>query len=45
MIVKFMVNATGTVVEKTIESYYEAQKFIQKLRRSKKCTLLSYWNL
>jgi len=45
MIVKFMVNATGAVVEKTIESYYEAQKFIQKLRHSKKCTLLSYWSL
>lgn len=42
MIVRFMVNATGAVVEKFIPSYYIAEKFVRKLRYSKKCTLLSY---
>lgn len=45
MVVKYMIKATGVVVEKTIESYYEAQKFIRRLQYSKKCTLLSFWKL
>lgn len=45
MIVKFMVNATGKVVEKVFDSSYLGNKFVNKLRHSKKCTLLSYWNV
>lgn len=42
MVVRFMINETRVVVEKTIQSVYEAEKFIRKLRYSKKLTLLSY---
>lgn len=45
MFIKYMINATGVVVEKTIHSVYEAEKFLQKLKYSKKCTLLSYGKL
>ena len=43
MFVKFMVNESGVVVERFIESYFEANKFIQKLKRSKKLSLIAYW--
>jgi len=42
MRVRFMVNATGAIVEKVIYSYYIAEKFIRKVEHSKKLTLLSY---
>ena len=42
MIIRYMVNASGVVVEKIIYSYYQAEKLVRKLKYSKKCTLLSY---
>lgn len=41
MDVCFIINATGEKVTKFIASYYEAEKFVNKLRHSKKCTLVS----
>lgn len=43
--VRFIVLATGTVVEKTFDSYYRCRLFINKLRHSSKCRLVSYPNL
>lgn len=40
--VKFLVIETGAVVEKLFESYMECRKFVNKLKRSKKCSLISY---
>jgi len=45
MLVTFLVNASGVVVEKTFTSQYKARVFINKLKYSKKLTLLSYCNL
>lgn len=45
MIVRFLVKSTGVSVEKFIPSYYKAMKFINKLRHSKDCVLLSYVKL
>lgn len=45
MRIHFMVNATGKIVEKIIPSYYEAQKFLNRLKYSKKCTLIAYGKL
>lgn len=42
--VTFMVNCTGVVVEKIFDSYDMCRKFVNKLRHSKKCTLLSHPN-
>ena len=41
MIVKFIVNASGAVVEKTFSSQYLAEAFMRKLKHSKKCTFVS----
>lgn len=42
MLIKYMVNESGTMVEKFIPSYFKAEKLIRKLEHSKRCTLLSY---
>lgn len=41
MVIQYMINATKVVVSKTIHSYYLAEKFINKLKHSKKCTFIS----
>lgn len=41
-VVTFMVNATGAVVEKAFQSYDGCRKFVNKLRFSKKLTLISH---
>ena len=43
MYVRFLVLETGVIVERYIESYYEARKFINKLEHSKKLSLLAFW--
>lgn len=40
--VKFMVNATGAIVEKSFNTYNGCFSFVNKLRHSKKCTLISH---
>lgn len=43
--VKFLVIETGAVVEKTFDSFYKCRNFVLKMRRSKKCQLISYPNI
>lgn len=38
----FLVNATKTRVTRKFSSPYLARKFVNKLRYSKRCTLLAY---
>lgn len=45
MVVRFIVNKTGEVVERRFDSPFFAEKFIKKLKYSKRCTLTSYWRL
>ena len=40
--VTYIVNKTGTKLTKTFTSEYECNKFVNKLRHSKKCKLISY---
>lgn len=40
----FIVKATGEKLVKSFESDYMAQKFANKLRHSKKCTLVSRYS-
>lgn len=40
--VSFIVLKTNNVVTKKFESEYLARRFINKVKRSKKCRLLSY---
>jgi hypothetical protein len=40
--VTFVVNATKTRVTRKFSSPYLARKFVNKLRYSKRCTLLAY---
>lgn len=40
--VTFIVNESGAKVTKSFESPYVAKKFVNKLKRSKRCTLVSY---
>jgi len=40
--VKFMVNETGVLLTRGFDSPYFAEKFVNKLKHSKKCTLVSY---
>lgn len=42
MIVKYMINETGVIVTKEFDSQYEAIKLVNRLRYSKRCTLISY---
>lgn len=45
MVVRFMINESGKVVEKTFNSPYLAENFIRKLKYSKKLTFLAKINL
>ena len=38
-------NERGDLVTKIIPSYYQGQKFLQKLRHSKRCKLVFYSKL
>ena len=40
--VTFIVNATGARLTRVFDSEYLARRFVNKLRFSKKCTLVSY---
>lgn len=40
--VRFIENATGEWLVKSFHSEYLAKKFVNKLRYSKRCTLVSY---
>lgn len=40
--VRFIVRATGIAVTRGFDSPYLAWKFVNKLRHSKKCMLVSY---
>lgn len=42
--VRFIVVKTGAVVDKHFDSYFLCQKFVNKLRHSSKCRLVSYPN-
>jgi len=44
MTVIFMDRKTGARVEKRFESPYIGRKFLNKVKRSKKLQLLSWWN-
>lgn len=39
--VTYIVNATGAKLKRSFESEYMARKFVNKLRHSRKCTLVS----
>lgn len=43
--VVFLVKESGAVVEKIFDSPYLCRKFVNKLRHSKRCRLISYPNL
>lgn len=40
--VEFIVNASGARVKKSFSSPYKCRVFVNKLLRSKKCTVISY---
>ena len=40
--VTFIVNETQELLTKPFDSHYLAWKFVNKMKRSKKCTLVSY---
>lgn len=40
--VRFLVIETDKVVEKKFDSYFLCKKFVNKMRYSKKCRLISY---
>lgn len=40
--VTFLVNTTGEKVVKSFNSEYNARNFVNKLKHSRKCTLISY---
>lgn len=42
--VVFQVISTGRFVEKLFDSEYQCRKFVNKLRYSKRCRLVSYPN-
>lgn len=42
MDVVYIVKASGTRVTKHFESPYQCRQFVNKLKRSKKCALVSY---
>lgn len=42
--VVYIVNATGAKLKHSFDSLYLAWKFTNKIKRSKKCTLVSYPN-
>ena len=42
--VGFFVVSSGQYVEKVFDNYLECKKFVEKLKRSLKCILISYPN-
>lgn len=42
--VRFLVLKTNQIVDKEFYSYMECKKFVNKMRHSKKCRLISYPN-
>lgn len=42
--VRFIIKATGVKLTKSFESPYNARQFVNKLKHSKHCVLLSYPN-
>lgn len=40
--VRFLVKSTDKVVEKSFSEYLACKKFVNRVRHSKKCQLLSY---
>lgn len=42
--VRFIVVKTGDIVDKQFDSYYRCRQFVNKLRHSSKCRLVSYPN-
>lgn len=42
--VRFIIKATGVKLVKSFESPYNARQFVNKLKHSKRCVLLSYPN-
>ena len=40
--VRFIINATGVRLTKSFESPYNARQFVNKLKHSRRCTLVSY---
>ena len=40
--VRFIINATGVKLTKSFESPYNARQFVNKLKHSKRFTLVSY---
>lgn len=40
--VRFIINATGVKLTKSFESPYNARQFVNKLKHSKRCTLVSH---
>lgn len=45
LVVRFIVLETGVVVDKRFDSYYICRKFVNKMKHSSKCRLVSYPNL
>lgn len=42
--VRFLVLETNTIVDKPFTNFIECKKFVNKMKRSKKCRLISYPN-
>lgn len=42
--VRFIIKATGVKLTKSFESPYNARQFVNKLKHSKRCVLLSHPN-
>lgn len=40
--VRFLVVETGAVVNKHFDSYFQCRNFVNKMKRSRQCKLLSY---
>ena len=40
--VEYLVNTSNTRLVRVFDSPYQAMKFVNRLRHSKKCTLISY---
>lgn len=40
--VRYLINTSQTMLTRTFSSEYLARKFVNKLKHSKRCTLISY---
>lgn len=40
--VKFLVKASGQIIERVFDSPYECRLFVNKLKHSKRCQLISW---